>query len=67
MRVFQEIEREREREREREMNRKTENCVNKKQEMTYNQRKGEGAYMITLSVSSLTSTASWERGGVLAT
>ena len=31
------------------------------------QREGEGAYVVTFSLSSLTSTASWERGGVLTT
>ena len=31
------------------------------------QREGEGAYVVTFSLSSLTSTASWERGRVLTT
>ena len=31
------------------------------------QREGEVAYVVTFSLSSLTSTASWERGGVLTT
>ena len=31
------------------------------------QREGEGAYVVTASLSSLTTTTSWERGGVLTT
>ena len=62
------VSRERERERERAMNKKSENYITRsKINGQQLQREGEGAYMVTFSLSSLTSTAYWERGGVLTT
>ena len=42
--------------------RKQEDYINKNQQL---QREGQGAYVVTFSLSSHTTTASWERGGVL--
>ena len=60
------VERVREREKHR-VSRKKINCILTREYKNVQllEREGEGAYWVTFSWSSLTTTASWERGGVL--
>ena len=49
------------------MNRKLENFITRSKNRPMLEREQDGVDMVTFSLSSLTSTASWERDGVLTT